>query len=857
MSNLSDLLPAGAGAKSATFTASGTLATGTTVALQSDGTVTAVAETTVSENLGSDTVFESANVNYMGAAYHSVQNRVVVTYRDIGNSNYATTVAGEISGTTITFGTPTVVASENSAYQNVTYHTEQDVLVFIFRGNSNWMKAKAATLSDTTFSFGSDITLTTNASDFLSSDYDSAQNAVVTCFTDSPSGDYLKAVAVSASGTTLSAGSVVTLDSNTCANVALDYNVAKAAHTVVFRRNAGGFTMQARAFTVSGTTITNGNATQVATVDSRPGTPRGIIYHAAISKCVAIYRNNSDNYGKAVCIDVISGDTPQVFTAATFESGFGVNEVNMSIGSFAKSGSEKIVITYNSNTSNDGYVISGSISGTTITFGTALAIQANGTGYNNLTFDSTANQMAIVYRDLANSFYGTANTYNPEYTGTNVADFVGITDEAIANAATGSVVVEGGVITNSSLISKYASGGSAAVFESATVDVQVAVYDSSAQKTIIAYADAGNTNYGTVAVGTVSGTSISFGTPVVFNSANTSYIYGAYDANAGKIVLGYQDGGNSNYGTAIVGTVSGTSITFGSATVFTTGDADSGAVVYDSAAQKVAILFKDGANLNSGTGIVGTVSGTSISFGSKTAWKVGATYSIGGAYDSNAGKIVASYRDGTNANYGTAVVGTISGTSISFGSPVVYNNNGATYGSGITYDANSQKIVIAYRDGGSSNGGFGIVGTVSGTSISFGTATVFESGTTPTDISIAYDSTATSVVIVYRDVDNGSYGTAIVGSVDGTSISFGAKAAYAEVSTLYDRVVYDANANKSVVYYRDTTNSDYGTANVLTISQDLTVGSTYYVQNDGSLSTTSSSVTAGKALSSTTLLLKG
>jgi hypothetical protein len=442
----------------------------------------------------------------------------------------------------------------------------------------------------------------------------------------------------------------------------------------------------------------------------------------------------------------------------------------------------------------------------------------------------------------------------PNLTATN---FVGITDEAIADTATGSVVVEGGVITNSSLISKYASGGSAAVFESATVDVQVAVYDSSAQKTIIAYADAGNTNYGTVAVGTVSGTSISFGTPVVFNSANTSYIYGAYDANAGKIVLGYQDGGNSNYGTAIVGTVSGTSITFGSATVFTTGDADSGAVVYDSAAQKVAILFKDGANLNSGTGIVGTVSGTSISFGSKTAWKVGATYSIGGAYDSNAGKIVASYRDGTNANYGTAVVGTISGTSISFGSPVVYNNNGATYGSGITYDANSQKIVIAYRDGGSSDGGFGIVGTVSGTSISFGTATVFESGTTPTDISIAYDSTATSVVIVYRDVDNGSYGTAIVGSVDGTSISFGAKAAYAEVSTLYDRVVYDANANKSVVYYRDTTNSDYGTANVLTISQDLTVGSTYYVQNDGSLSTTSSSVTAGKALSSTTLLLKG
>ena len=447
MSNLSELLPSGGGQNVVEFTASGAVASGKPVILNSDGTVTEVAESTISENLGSDTVFESANVNYMGTAYHSVQNRVVVTYRDVGNSNYATTVAGEISGTTITFGTPTVVASENSAYQNVTYHTEQDVLVFIFRGNSNWMKAKAATLSDTTFSFGSDITLTTNSTDFLSSDYDSAQNAVVTCFTTGPLGDYLQAVAVSASGTTLSAGSVVTLDSNTCANVALDYNVAKAAHTVVFRRNAGGFTMRARAFTVSGTTVTNGNQIEVAAGDSRPGTPRGIIYHAAISKCVAIYRNNSDSDGKAVCIDVISGDTPQAFTAATFESSFDVNETNMSIGSFAKSGSEKIVITYNSNTSNDGYVISGSISGTTITFDTALAIQAGGTTYNNITFDSTANQMAIVYRDLANSNYGTANTYNPEYISTNLtaASFIGLASAAISDTATGDINVKGGI----------------------------------------------------------------------------------------------------------------------------------------------------------------------------------------------------------------------------------------------------------------------------------------------------------------------------------------------------------------------------------------------------------------------------
>ena len=46
MSNLSELLPAGAGAKSASFVASGTLGSGVTVALKADGTVEAISGAT-------------------------------------------------------------------------------------------------------------------------------------------------------------------------------------------------------------------------------------------------------------------------------------------------------------------------------------------------------------------------------------------------------------------------------------------------------------------------------------------------------------------------------------------------------------------------------------------------------------------------------------------------------------------------------------------------------------------------------------------------------------------------------------------------------------------------------------------
>ena len=79
--------------------------------------------------------------------------------------------------------------------------------------------------------------------------------------------------------------------------------------------------------------------------------------------------------------------------------------------------------------------------------------------------------------------------------------------------------------------------GSSVTFESATISYTSVVYDSSNQKIVIAYRDQGNSNYGTAIVGTVSGSSISFGTPTVFESAVVAYISGAYDSNNNKVVF--------------------------------------------------------------------------------------------------------------------------------------------------------------------------------------------------------------------------------------------------------------------------------------------------------------------------------
>jgi len=433
--------------------------------------------------------------------------------------------------------------------------------------------------------------------------------------------------------------------------------------------------------------------------------------------------------------------------------------------------------------------------------------------------------------------------------------------------------------------------GSPVVFENASTSTISATYDSAAQRVVLAYRDDGNSGFGTAIVGTVSGTSISFGTAVVFQSASTLSISAAYDSNAQRVVIAYANEGNSSFGTARVGTVSGTSISFGTAVVFRSASTSVISATYDSNAQRVVIAYRDDTNSSFGTAIVGTVSGTSISFGTAVVFESASTGEIRATYDSNAQRVVIAYVDVGNSSFGTAVVGTVSGTSISFGTPVVFRA-ASTSTSSATYDSNAQRVVIAYRDGGGSFGA-AIVGTVSGTSISFGTAVVFQSATI-LSMSATYDSNAQRVVIAYRNGNNSNFGTAIVGTVSGTSISFGTAVVFQSASTSAISATYDSTAQRVVIAYSDNGNSSFGTAVVFrnagtnltsenfigfsnaayTNGQTATIqisgtvddaqsglvpGQSYFVQNDGTLglSPGSPSVFAGTAVAATRILVKG
>jgi len=368
-----------------------------------------------------------------------------------------------------------------------------------------------------------------------------------------------------------------------------------------------------------------------------------------------------------------------------------------------------------------------------------------------------------------------------------------------------------------SVITSVTSGdsrtyGSTVVFNTAESGSIFSTYDSTNNRVVIAYKDDANSNYGTAIVGTVSGTSISFGTAVVFESGNTGAISSTYDSTNDRVVITYSDSPNSEYGTAIVGTVSGTSISFGTAVVFESAATYSTAVTYDSTNNRVVIAYQDGGNSSYGTAIVGTVSGTSISFGTAVVFETASAAYLSTTYDSTNDRVVISYRDDGNSSYGTAIVGTVSGTSISFGTAVVFNSSGSTNHNSAIYDSTNDRVVIAYEDGGNSGYGTAIVGTVSGTSISFGTAVVFESAAS-TYLSAIYDSPNDRVVIAYQDQGNSGYGTAIVGTVSGTSISFGTAVVFSGTGYVYFvSATYDSTNDRVVVAFRNDGNSRYGTA---------------------------------------------
>jgi len=446
-----------------------------------------------------------------------------------------------------------------------------------------------------------------------------------------------------------------------------------------------------------------------------------------------------------------------------------------------------------------------------------------------------------------------------------------------------------------------ASGSDTSTSESA------AVFDSTNNKVVVCFRRSNNSY---AVVGTISGSTISFGTAVEFlTNRNMSRPVMAFDSNEGAVIIAYRDDGSgaNNYGQAIAGKVSGTSISFGTASTFYSNSIAEVAIAFDDDTNVFSVFFPE---ITTGKGAYYTGTVSSALF---IAWRVYNYFDastnnargISACFDSNANAFVLSYGGATSKK---AIAGTLSTYTISFGTAVDFSSS-TVYVTNYTprpvvFDSVNNKVVFlynAYDAGGTYLTDYALaaaVGTVSGNSISFGDEAkapeVSGGFATTSNMFATFDPDTAEVVLVLQVNDNSSQ--IITFKVSGTSGSFISQFnGFNGTSTAASRcVVYDTNANKCVATFVDYGDSSKTNAmvfdapstnatseNFIGISDgaisngasgrvtikggvsskvsSLTANSVYYVANSGSITTTLSAavttntVLAGRAMSSTSI----
>ena len=446
MSNLSELLPAGAGAKSAEFVASGTLGSGVTVALKADGTVTAIAETTISDAIG--TQANAANVNSEDTAviFDSATDKFTLFYADRNNSDYGTYVVGTISGTSITFGTPAVFNSAAVTNVDSVYDEASGNIVVVWAQAGTGGRSIVGSRSGDTITFGSAVTFDSNSTFAMGAAYiEDAAKVFISYQRNVANTGH--GIVGTVSGTSISFGSATTMPNTVNPRRPSTTYVGSSKAVVATRDNSVSPTAgKAVVATISGTSVSFGSFTTFET-QGYVGTGFQVspTYDSVNDKVVIGWTDggNSD-YGTAI-VGEVSGTSITFGTAVVFASTNIRYYYSPTLKYSIKSGNIFIIFIDGSDTNKGKYVRGTVTSGLGITFGSITTFTTDSIAWLSLDVNNTNNKFVVGYKDDTAGGDPSAQIIQDAYLSSNNTSFIGITDQAIANTATGAVIVQGGV----------------------------------------------------------------------------------------------------------------------------------------------------------------------------------------------------------------------------------------------------------------------------------------------------------------------------------------------------------------------------------------------------------------------------
>ena len=425
-----------------------------------------------------------------------------------------------------------------------------------------------------------------------------------------------------------------------------------------------------------------------------------------------------------------------------------------------------------------------------------------------------------------------------------------------------------------------------------------AVFDPTQNKVVVFYQDQGSTGL-YVSTGTVSGTSITFGTQQTVASSGAEEPSIDIVGTGGKVVMAYRFGTSGLRAKIATVSSTGNSVVQGSETLITNYESRKVSVSRSNTSNGFLIAFKKQVTGdNKGQCVACTFSGTTITAGTPADIESHSIDFVDTVFDPDNTKVVVVYKNNGDDDDGKFAVCTTSGTTATVNTTGYFKSSDTiTKYTKINYDTLNNRFMITFCSGSNSSEGMYIVGTLSGTTFTFGSPGFFANSTDrPENGSLAFDTNAQRWIIKYQETAAsdkprfkvGTYSsTYVVTWADETDVDSGRCNANA--------VVFDSNANKIVSLHNDNQNTqleanvvtlpfsrtnltttnyvgisdaayaDGATATIQTIGavddaqSGLTPGETYYIQQDGTLNTAADtpSVIAGKAVASTKLIVKG
>ena len=506
----------------------------------------------------------SISANQCRVAYSSTDNKIIYSYSDGGTEDLYTTV-GSVNGTGLDFGSATIVSNLPSGNFNgndmcvgvdnngvvVLSYTAQDVTPAYI------LYSQAGTLSGTTITWGSpsqvsNVTCLSNAGNECSIASIASGKMIIARGTrsDSPSNaDKGIFVIVTSSGTTVSNGSVQIFSSTASRYPCLAVNYSKT-QAVINYGDSSSMDMNNIAYIESpqssgaSTNLTSDNYFGVASSTASTTEPVGVNRAGSFNNDQSgmtagkdMYVSSSGLILERTTTTVTPDASPTLATA--LDTSFYSQNNGTSAGSMAYESTSSTYVVFASNQGNNQYptIMAGTLSNGTMTYGTPTIVNSanSGSGFSNYICAGNGKIYVSFHSYESSNWYVWCKWYT----------------------------ISGTTFTGNS------AGNVSLVTASTTRQIStVSVYDINADRVIFGYAVNDSTNkdlyYRTAEVtstGFTLGTVLSIGTSK--NSDNTDTSVGLnYDANAQRCVLVRFDG-STTYPIACVLQVGSSTITKG------------------------------------------------------------------------------------------------------------------------------------------------------------------------------------------------------------------------------------------------------------------------------------------------------